>query len=157
MNGLLISAYRCSKSSVTGLYWSRAQVILLPQWRTRPPQRKPSASSPDVKTSIIKSVAIARIRILSGLLSGITTLILLKYPLINHHDRIVSLSSYVCNVLGYIAALVCTSGQLIFVHPQFSCHILSSFVRSISMDTWQDDQVKRMQVTHKLVWCLSAF
>ena len=39
----------------------------------------------------------------------------------------------------------------------FSSHILSSFVRSISMDTWQDDQVKRMQVTHYFVWCLSAF
>ena len=32
----------------------------------------------------------------------------------NH--RIVSLSLYVCNVLGYIAALVYTSGQLIFDH-----------------------------------------
>src|SRR5882757_3260227 len=42
--------------------------------------------------------------------------------------------------------------------PCFSCHILFSFVRSISMDTWQDDQVKRMQVTHNVVWCfLSAF
>ena len=81
------------------------------QWRTRQPQRKHSASSPNAKTSIIKYVAIAPIQILSGLLSGIITLILQKYPLIIR--CIVLLSSYVCNVLAYIAALVCTSGQLI--------------------------------------------
>lgn len=104
-----------------------AQVILLPQWQTRLPQRKLSASSPNAKTSIIKSVAIARIQILSGLLSGITTSILPKYLPINH--RIVLLFSYVCNVLGYIAALVCTSGQLIFVHPR--CVVVCFFLNVI--------------------------
>jgi hypothetical protein len=143
MNGL--SRYQCTstKSSVTGLHWSRGEVILLPQWQTRPPQRKRSASSPNVKTSIIKSVVIARIRILSGLLSGIIVSILPKYLLINH--GIVSLSSYVCNVLGYIAALVCTSGQLIFIHS-VSCFHVVFYLALSDQSQWIVGKMTRLNV-----------
>ena len=68
-------------------------------------QRKPSVSSLNMKTSITKSVSIAQIQIISGLLSGITTSILPKYLPINH--QIVSLSSYVCNVLDGTSQLWC--------------------------------------------------
>jgi hypothetical protein len=41
--------------------------------------------------------------------------------------------------LAYISGMLQSSDQFIYIH-------FSSFVRSISMDTWQEDQVKRMQV-----------
>ena len=54
-----------------------------------------------------------------------------------------------CNARGFIEASACTSGELIYVIVsgffKRACSVCS-FVRSVSMDTWQEDQVRRMKV-----------
>ena len=57
---------------------------------------------------------------------------------------------FVCNVLGFTEVSACTSGEFVYVQVDsfrtFSNPPVHSFVRSVSMDTWQEDQVRRMQV-----------
>lgn len=51
----------------------------------------------------------------------------------------------------YTGDLAYTSGELA-LKPAADCVTsFSSFVRSVSMDTWQEEQIKRMQVCFDLV------
>ena len=54
---------------------------------------------------------------------------------------------FACNVPVYTGALVFISGEYISIICLLALIIFClSFVRSVSMDTWQDEQIKRMQV-----------
>jgi hypothetical protein len=58
---------------------------------------------------------------------------------------------FACNALGFTEVSACTSGEFVYVHVFFlgafsTNPLVNSFVRSVSMDTWQEDQVRRMQV-----------
>ena len=57
---------------------------------------------------------------------------------------------FACNALGFIEVSACTSGEFLYVQVvslrAFSKPPVHSFVRSVSMDTWQEDQIRRMQV-----------
>ncbi|KAJ3567570.1 hypothetical protein NP233_g6282 [Leucocoprinus birnbaumii] len=55
-------------------------------------------------------------------------------------------SSYVCSVLVHIAALEYTSGSNHASNTSSKALMVVSFVRSVSMDSWQDDQLKRMEL-----------
>jgi len=55
-----------------------------------------------------------------------------------------------CSVQEHIEVLVCTSGMS-RQHCLSTCpwtYSAYSFVRSVSMDTWQVDQIRRMKVNH---------
>ena len=57
---------------------------------------------------------------------------------------------FACNALGFIEVSACTSGEFVYVQVvslrTFSNPPVHSFVRSVSMDTWQEEQIRRMQV-----------
>ena len=56
----------------------------------------------------------------------------------------------VYNVRGYTEGLGCTSGELTLSSGSLAVADESlSFVRSVSMDTWQEEQIKRMQVRER--------
>ncbi len=66
--------------------------------------------------------------------------------------RCAALQSFcVYNVLVYTEASVCMSGMLSSLSETMAgLHVptpVHSFVRSVSMDTWQEEQIKRMQVS----------
>ena len=53
-----------------------------------------------------------------------------------------------CNVLVFTGVLVSTLGKSLvtFLFNSSSPKFCSSFVRSVSMDSWQEDQIRRMKV-----------
>lgn len=60
----------------------------------------------------------------------------------------VTQSFSVCNVLVFTEVLVSMLGKslITFLFNSGSSKFCSSFVRSVSMDSWQEDQIRRMKV-----------